>query len=34
MLCSKHVRLRAIEEDDLPMLAQWRSDPEVYGYFH
>ena len=29
MLIGKHVRLRAIERDDLPSFVDWLNDPEV-----
>ena len=34
MLCSRRIILRAIEESDLPLIAKWRSSPEVYEYFY
>ncbi|MBA2964831.1 MULTISPECIES: UDP-4-amino-4,6-dideoxy-N-acetyl-beta-L-altrosamine N-acetyltransferase [Ramlibacter] len=34
MLTSKRIRLRAIEEQDLEIMAKWRSDPSVYEYFY
>ncbi|MDG9925375.1 MULTISPECIES: UDP-4-amino-4,6-dideoxy-N-acetyl-beta-L-altrosamine N-acetyltransferase [unclassified Pseudomonas] len=34
MLISKRIRLRAIEEADLCIMAEWRSNPEVYEYFY
>jgi RimJ/RimL family protein N-acetyltransferase len=34
MLIGKYIRLRAIEEDDLPLLAAWKSDPEINRFFH
>jgi len=33
MITGKHVRLRAIEENDLLTLTNWRNDPEVYRQF-
>jgi len=33
MITGKHVRIRAIEENDLPTLTNWRNDPEVYKNF-
>lgn len=34
MLTSTRIKLRAIEEKDLPLISAWRSDPEVYEYFY
>lgn len=34
MLKSRRLILRAIEESDLPLIARWRSDPEIYEYFY
>lgn len=34
MLFSNRILLRAIEEDDLSLMAKWRSQPEVYEYFY
>lgn len=34
MLNSKRIRLRAIEESDLALIATWRSDPAVYEFFY
>jgi diamine N-acetyltransferase len=34
MLRSKRIRLRAIEERDLEVMASWRSDPAVYEFFY
>jgi UDP-4-amino-4,6-dideoxy-N-acetyl-beta-L-altrosamine N-acetyltransferase len=34
MLTSRRIRLRAIEESDLALMASWRSDPAVYGFFY
>ena len=34
MLIGKRLKLCAIEESHLGTLAQWRSDPAVYDYFH
>lgn len=34
MLWSNRLILRAIEESDLPLIASWRSNPEVYEYFY
>ncbi|CAE6887998.1 Spermidine N(1)-acetyltransferase [Paraburkholderia domus] len=34
MLKSNRIKLRAIEEGDLPLIASWRSDPQVYEYFY
>ena len=34
MLTSNRIKLRAIEESDLPAIATWRSDPQVYEYFY
>jgi len=33
MIIGPTIRLRAIEPDDLPMLASWRNDPAVYAHF-
>jgi RimJ/RimL family protein N-acetyltransferase len=33
MIIGPNIRLRAIEPDDLPMLAAWRNDPAVYAHF-
>jgi UDP-4-amino-4,6-dideoxy-N-acetyl-beta-L-altrosamine N-acetyltransferase len=34
MLTGNKVKLRAIEEDDLPTLAKWRSSESSYPFFH
>lgn len=34
MIVGKRIRLRAIEYEDLPLLAKWRNDPDVYRYFY
>lgn len=34
MIVGKRIQLRAIEYDDLPLIVQWRNDPEVYQYFY
>lgn len=34
MLSSKRIKLRAIFESDLSLMAEWRSDPAVYEYFY
>jgi diamine N-acetyltransferase len=34
MLTSNRIILRAIEETDLPLMASWRSKPEIYEYFY
>ena len=34
MLSGRHVRLRAIEEADIPLMARWRSEPDVYDFFY
>jgi diamine N-acetyltransferase len=34
MLIGKRLKLCAIEESHLGTLAQWRSDPAVYDFFH
>jgi UDP-4-amino-4,6-dideoxy-N-acetyl-beta-L-altrosamine N-acetyltransferase len=34
MLSSPRIRIRAIEEADLSLIASWRSDPSVYEYFY
>lgn len=34
MLFSNRILLRAIEEEDLPLMAKWRSRSEVYEYFY
>ncbi len=34
MLEGKTVNLKVIEKDDLPLVAQWFSDPEVFGEFN
>ena len=34
MIVGKRIQLRAIEYDDLPMIVQWRNDPEVIQYFY
>ena len=33
MIIGKHIRLRAIDTDDLPLLVRWRNDPRVYRHF-
>jgi len=33
MIIGNCIRLRAIEQDDLPILTKWRNDPEVYRNF-
>ncbi len=32
MIIGNLIKLRAIEKEDLPLIAKWRSDPEVYHY--
>lgn len=34
MLKGKRISLRAIEENDLSLIAKWRSEPDVYEYFY
>lgn len=34
MILGKKLRLRAIEHSDLPLLVQWRNDPEIYNNFY
>jgi UDP-4-amino-4,6-dideoxy-N-acetyl-beta-L-altrosamine N-acetyltransferase len=34
MIIGERIRLRAIEAEDLPLLVQWRNDPEVYRCFY
>jgi UDP-4-amino-4,6-dideoxy-N-acetyl-beta-L-altrosamine N-acetyltransferase len=34
MIVGKRVQLRAVEEEDLPLLVRWRNDPEVYRHFY
>lgn len=34
MLSGRFVKLRAIEDADLPHIAAWRSDPRVYEFFY
>jgi UDP-4-amino-4,6-dideoxy-N-acetyl-beta-L-altrosamine N-acetyltransferase len=34
MLQGRRIRLRAIDEADLPLIVQWRNEPEVYEYFY
>lgn len=34
MLISNRIKIRAIEEADLSLIAQWRNNPEVYEYFY
>ena len=34
MIVGKRVQLRAVEVEDLPLLVQWRNDPEIYQYFY
>ena len=34
MLKTERILLRAIEEKDLNLMAQWRSNPDVYEYFY
>jgi UDP-4-amino-4,6-dideoxy-N-acetyl-beta-L-altrosamine N-acetyltransferase len=33
MMVGERVRLRAIEAEDLPLMARWRNDPQVYRCF-
>lgn len=33
MIVGSRIRLRAIEAEDLPLLAKWRNDPAVYDCF-
>lgn len=33
MLKGKHVGLRALEQDDLPQLREWRNNPELRKFF-
>lgn len=34
MLSGRFVHLRAIEVEDVPLMARWRSSPDVYDYFY
>ena len=34
MLIGKRIRLRAVEEEDLPKIVGWRNKPEIYQYFY
>ena len=34
MLIGKKIRLRAIEEKDLPLIVKWRNQPDIYKYFY
>lgn len=34
MLLGKRIRLRAIEQEDLEKMAEWRNQPETYEYFY
>jgi len=34
MLNGPRIFLRAIEKNDLPLIARWRSDPNVYDFFY
>ena len=34
MILGKRIRLRAIEIDDLPLLQQWRNEPQIYECFY
>ncbi|MDI6787718.1 MAG: UDP-4-amino-4,6-dideoxy-N-acetyl-beta-L-altrosamine N-acetyltransferase [Planctomycetota bacterium] len=34
MLVGKRIRLRAVEEKDLPKIVEWRNKPEIYQYFY
>lgn len=34
MVTGKHIKLRAIEFDDLKTLAQWKNDPEIPNFFY
>jgi diamine N-acetyltransferase len=34
VLVGKTVRMRAIEAGDLPLLLQWKNDPEIADYFY
>lgn len=33
MIAGQQIRLRAIEEQDQPLLLAWRNDPQVYRHF-
>ena len=33
MIVGKRIHLRAIEYEDLPLIVEWRNDPEIYSYF-
>ena len=33
-IITKKLILRAVEEKDLPLMAQWRNDPEINYYFY
>ncbi len=34
MLEGKNVNLRVVEKEDLPLLAEWLNDPEIFGVFN
>lgn len=34
MISGERIRLRAIEYDDLPLLVDWRNNPEIYTNFY
>ena len=34
MLVGKRIQIRAVEYEDLPLMAKWRNDPKVYRYFY
>ena len=34
MIVGKRLQLRAIEDEDLPLMVRWRNDPEVYQHFY
>jgi UDP-4-amino-4,6-dideoxy-N-acetyl-beta-L-altrosamine N-acetyltransferase len=34
MLVGKRIKLRAIEEEDIPKMVEWRNSPDVYEFFY
>jgi UDP-4-amino-4,6-dideoxy-N-acetyl-beta-L-altrosamine N-acetyltransferase len=33
LIIGKRIQLRAIEYEDLPLMVEWRNNPEIYKYF-
>ena len=34
MLIGKNIKLRGVKDSDIPKMAEWRNDPNIYDYFY